>query len=198
MDMHKGSLTRDFRLQVFFMNQCPPGPQVFHWSHFEFFRKFAEIFANYCLSPVSTTPVINCSAVSTTPAINLCHGFSVIAGVVDTGEQFITGDNDTGNNSVAGDNNTGDNFVTGDNDTGEQLPPVTTTPAINLLPVTRTRTPWRWGAAKERRKLKGINWRYLRPPKSATATDGVIGTAMKSCIQKHPAHLDQRPLRRQN
>jgi hypothetical protein len=22
----KGSLTRDFRLQVFFVNQCPPGP----------------------------------------------------------------------------------------------------------------------------------------------------------------------------
>ncbi len=22
----KGSLTRDFRAQVFFMNQCPPGP----------------------------------------------------------------------------------------------------------------------------------------------------------------------------
>ena len=36
---------------------------------------------------------------------------------------------------------------------------------------------------------------YLRPPKSATAADGVIGTAMKSCIQKHPTHLDQRPLR---
>ncbi len=35
----KGSLTRDFRLQVFFMNQCPPSPQVFHWSHFEFFSK---------------------------------------------------------------------------------------------------------------------------------------------------------------
>ncbi len=124
----KGSLTRNFRLQVFFMNQCPPGPQVFHWSHFEFFRKFAEIFANYCLSPVSTTPVINWSAMSTTPAknllpvsltpaINLCHGFSVIAGVVDTGEQFITGDNGTGNNFVAGDNDTGDNFVAGDNDT---------------------------------------------------------------------------------
>ncbi len=42
----KGSLTRDFRLQVFFMNQCPPGPQVFRWCLFEFFRKFAEIFAN--------------------------------------------------------------------------------------------------------------------------------------------------------
>jgi hypothetical protein len=165
------------------MNQCPPGPQVFHWSHFEFFRKFAEIFASYCLSPVSLTPVINCSAVLTTPAINLCHGFSVITGVVDTGEQFITGDNDTGNN-----------FVAGDNDTGEQLSPVTTTPAINLLPVTRTRTPCRWGASKDRRKLKGINRRYLRPPKSATAADGVIGAAMKSCIQKHRTHLDQRPL----
>jgi hypothetical protein len=126
---------------------------------------------------VSTTPVINCSAGSTTPAknllpvtltpaINLCHGFSVIAGVVDTGEQFITSDNNTGNY-----------FVAGDNDTGEQLSPVTTTRAI-----TRTRTPWRWGAAKDRRKLKGINQRYLRPPKSATAADGVIVTALKSCI----------------
>ena len=127
-----------------------------------FFGKFAEIFANYCLSPVSTTPVINCSAVSTTPgknllpvsltpAINICHRFSVIVGVVDTGEQFITGDN-----------NTGDNFVAGDNDTGEQLSPVTMTPAINLLPLTRTRTPWRWGAAKDRRKLKGTKQRYLQ------------------------------------
>jgi hypothetical protein len=42
----KGSLTRDFRLQVSYMNQCPPGPQVFHWGRFEFFRKFVEIFAN--------------------------------------------------------------------------------------------------------------------------------------------------------
>jgi hypothetical protein len=77
----KGSLTRDFRLQVFFMNQCPPGPQVFHWGRFEFFQKFGEILANEYLSPVS----INCSAVSmtlaknlspvsTTPAINPCHG----------------------------------------------------------------------------------------------------------------------------
>ncbi len=108
----------------------------------------------------------------------------MIAGVIDTGEQFIAGDNDSS-----------DKFIAGDNDTGEQLSPVTTTPAINLLPVTRTRTPWRRGAAKDRRKLKGINRRYLRPPKSATAADGVIGTAMKSCIQKHPIHLDQRPLR---
>jgi hypothetical protein len=65
------------------MNQCPPGPQVFNWGRFEFFQKFAEIFANEYLSP-STTPAINCSAVSTTsaknllpvsmtPAINPCH-----------------------------------------------------------------------------------------------------------------------------
>ncbi len=81
----KGSLTREFRLQVFFMNQCPPGPQVFHWGRLEFFWKFAEICANEYLSPVSTTPAINCSAVSmtlaknlspvsTTPAINPCWG----------------------------------------------------------------------------------------------------------------------------
>ena len=36
----------------------------------------------------------------------------------------------------------------------------------------------------------GENRRYLRPPMSDTAADGVIGTAMKSCI-----HLDQKPLR---
>jgi hypothetical protein len=78
-------------------------------------------------------------------------------------------------------------------DTGEQF--IAGVVVINLLSVTRTRTPWSWGAAKDRRKLKGINRRYLLPPKSATAADGVIGTAMKSCIQKYPIHLDQRPLR---
>jgi hypothetical protein len=67
----KGSLTRDFRLPFFFMNQCLPGHQVFHWGCFEFFRKFEEIFANEYLSPVSLTPAINCSTVSTTPAKNL-------------------------------------------------------------------------------------------------------------------------------
>ena len=121
-------------------------------------------------SAVSTTPAKNLSPVSLTPSISPCHGFSVIAGVVDTGDKFIV-------------------------DTGDQLSAVTTTPAINLSPVTGTRTPWRWGAAKDRRKLKGINRRYLRPPKLATAADDVIGTAMKSCIHTHPTHLDQRPLR---
>jgi hypothetical protein len=99
--------------------------------------------------------------------ISPCHGFSVIAGVADTGDKFIV-------------------------DNGDQLSVVTTTLAINLSPVTRTRTPWRWGAAKDRRKLKGINRRYLRPLKSATVAEDVIGTAMKSCIHTHPTHLDQR------
>ncbi len=43
--------------------------------------------------------------------------------------------------------------------------------------------------------MKGINRRYLGPPKSAMAADDVIGTAIKSCIHKHPTHLNQRPLR---
>ncbi len=133
---------------------------------------------------MSTTPAKSCSAVSTTPAkifspvstppISPWHGFLVIAAVavVDTRDKFIV-------------------------DTGDQLSAVTTTPAINLSPVTRTRTPWRWGAAKDRRNVKGLNRRYLRPPKSATAADDVIGTAMKSCIHTHHTHthLDQRPLR---
>jgi hypothetical protein len=104
------------------MNQCPPGPQVFLWDSFEFFRKFSGIFANECLSPVSMTLAISCSAVPMTPAKNLSpvattqainprNGFSVIAGVVD-------------NTSVA--------------DTGDRLSPVTTTPAINLSQVATT------------------------------------------------------------
>ncbi len=99
--------------------------------------------ASFPQASISFSPPKILLPVSLTPAINLCHGFSVIAGVVDTREQFITGDNDTSNNFVAGDNDTSDNFVAGDNDTGEQLSPVTTTPAINLLPVTRTWTPCR-------------------------------------------------------
>jgi hypothetical protein len=128
-----------------------------------------------------------------------------ITGVNDTGEKLFSGVNNTGEkfiagvispyhefSVIAGVVDIGDKFIV---DTGDKLSAVTTTPAINLSPVSRTRTPWRWGAAKDRRKLKGINRRYLRPPKSATAADDVIGTAMKSCIHTHPTHLDQRPLR---
>ncbi len=40
----KGTVSRDFWLMVFFMNQFPPSIWVYHYGHFEFFRKFAEIF----------------------------------------------------------------------------------------------------------------------------------------------------------
>jgi hypothetical protein len=119
------------------MNHCPPGPQVFHGGRFEFFRKFAEIFANECSSPVNDT------------------GDKLFTGVNGNADKFIAGVNDTGDKFLTGVNDNGEQFTTGDKDTGEQLSPVTL--AINLLPVTRTRTPWRWGAANDRRKLKGTN-----------------------------------------
>jgi hypothetical protein len=39
----KGGLARDFRVQVFFINQFPPGPWVSYWGPCEFLRKFAKI-----------------------------------------------------------------------------------------------------------------------------------------------------------
>jgi hypothetical protein len=56
------------------MNQCPPGPQVFHRGRFEIFRKFAEIFVNEYV--VDT-------------------GDKLLSGVNDTGEKFIAGVVDT-------------------------------------------------------------------------------------------------------
>ncbi len=52
----KGSLTQDFRHQIFFINQCPRAPEYPIRTISIFFQKFAEIFANECLSAVSTTP----------------------------------------------------------------------------------------------------------------------------------------------
>jgi hypothetical protein len=64
--LFKGRLTRYFRLQVFFINQCPPGPQV--GAVLNFFKNSRRY------SVVSTTPAKNLSLVSTTQAINPCHG----------------------------------------------------------------------------------------------------------------------------
>ncbi len=49
----KGTVSQDFRLLVFFMNQYPPIPWVYHEGRCEFFRKFAEIFAAKSLPPVA-------------------------------------------------------------------------------------------------------------------------------------------------
>jgi hypothetical protein len=61
------------------MNQCPPGLQVFHWSHFEFFAKIrGNIRKLMFISGVNDT------------------GDKLFSGVNDTGEKFIAGVNDTG------------------------------------------------------------------------------------------------------
>ncbi len=127
----KGTVSRDFLLLVFFINQFPPHPRVFHLDRFEFFRKFAEIFASQGAPPVLTTPVANLPAVSTTPTAKLppvsttpvanlrpvsatpaATFYTIFASVVDTGGKFATGVND------AGINDTGSKFATGVNDTG--------------------------------------------------------------------------------
>ncbi len=54
----KGNLTRDFELEVFFHKSVSPGPLSVPLGPLEFFRKFAVIFANQCLSAVSATPAI--------------------------------------------------------------------------------------------------------------------------------------------
>jgi hypothetical protein len=70
-----------------------------------FLRKFAKIFANEYLSPVSLTPAKNLSPVSTPPAINPCHGEITKkpknfrrcrTGVNDTADKLFGGVKDTG------------------------------------------------------------------------------------------------------
>ncbi len=53
----KGTVPRDFR--VFFFLHESVSPKQYHYGHFEFFRKFAEIFAAQGAPPVSLTPVAN-------------------------------------------------------------------------------------------------------------------------------------------
>jgi hypothetical protein len=119
----KGTVSRDFLLLVFFMNQFPPSPRVCHKDRFEFFRKFAEIFASKGAPPVSLTPVANLPPVSTTPAAKLppvsttpaanlppvsatpaanfatrfaSDRWQFATGINDTGSKFATGVIDTG------------------------------------------------------------------------------------------------------
>jgi hypothetical protein len=75
------------------MNQFPPHPGVFRLDRFEFFRKFAEIFACQGTPPVSTTPAANF--------------YTIFASVVDTGGKFATGVNDTGGKFATGVNDAG-------------------------------------------------------------------------------------------
>ncbi len=88
---------------VFFMNQFPPSPRVFHEDRFKFFRKLAEIFTSQGAPPVSMTL-----------SANFATSF---ASVVDTGGKFATGVIATGVN------NTGGKFAAAINDTCGNLPP---------------------------------------------------------------------------
>ncbi len=109
-------------LLVFFMNQFPPHPRVFHLDRFSFFRKLAEIFASQGAPPVSRTPVANLPPVSATPAANF---YTIFASVVDTGGNFATGVNDTGGKFA----------------TGGKLPPVSMKPVANNGNNIRLQTP---------------------------------------------------------
>jgi hypothetical protein len=55
----KGTVSQDFLLQVFFMNQFPPAPEYPIRTVSIFFQKFAEIFASQGAPPVSTTSAEN-------------------------------------------------------------------------------------------------------------------------------------------
>jgi hypothetical protein len=66
------------------MNQCPPGPKVFHWSLLEFFRKIrGDIRELMFITGVNNTGDKLFSGVTNT-------GEKFIASVFDTGEQFIS------------------------------------------------------------------------------------------------------------
>ncbi len=103
----KGTVSRDYLPLVFFMNQFPPSPRVSHQDRFEFFQKFAEIFASQGAPPVSTTPAAYLPPVSRTPAANFATSF---ASVVDTGGKFATSVNDTGGKYATGVNVTSGNL----------------------------------------------------------------------------------------
>jgi hypothetical protein len=56
-----------FSASSFCHESVSPGPPLYSFTNF--FLKFAQIFANECLSAVSKTPAIYLSPLSTTPAI---------------------------------------------------------------------------------------------------------------------------------
>ncbi len=68
--LFKGSLTRDFWLQVFFTNQVPPGPWVSYWYFFGFPKILGDIH-NFCVQ--------RCQR----------HRRYIIAGVVVNGNKLV-------------------------------------------------------------------------------------------------------------
>jgi hypothetical protein len=71
------------------MNQFPPHPRVFHLDRFEFFRKFAEIFASQGAPPVSTTPVATTTPAEKLPPVSTTPVANFLTGISDTGGKFL-------------------------------------------------------------------------------------------------------------
>ncbi len=85
----KGSVTRNFWLQVFFMKSVSPGPLSIPLE--PFFRIIPKIHGDFGKWMFITGVNDTCDKlfpVSTTLAINPCHGFSVTAGVVNTNKKL--------------------------------------------------------------------------------------------------------------
>jgi hypothetical protein len=79
----KGSLTRDFRIQVFISVH-----RATKYSN----GAVLNFFKNSRYTGDKLTLLTNLSPVLLRPVINSCHGFSGIAGVIDSGDKFIASD----------------------------------------------------------------------------------------------------------
>ncbi len=128
----KGTVSRDFLLQVFFswitFPQAPDNNIRIISNFFENSRRYLRCTTGVNdtggkLPPVSRTLAANLPPVSRTPAANFATSSPC---VVDTGGKFATGVNV---------NYTGGKFAAGVNDDGGKLPLVSTTPVANLPPV---------------------------------------------------------------
>jgi hypothetical protein len=69
----------------FFHESSSPKPLKKHWCHFDFVRKFTEIFASHGAPSVSMTSVENLPSVSTTPTANFATGTARAIDINNTG-----------------------------------------------------------------------------------------------------------------
>ncbi len=99
----KGTVSRDFLLLVFLMNQFPPASEYPIRTISNDSKIRGDIRKSRCTTSVNDT-VANLPSLSTTPGANFATSF---ASVFDTGGKFATGVNDTGSKLAAGVNDTG-------------------------------------------------------------------------------------------
>ncbi len=78
----KGTVSRDFLLLVFFMNQFPPSPRVFHLDR-------GDICESRCTTGINDTGGKFATGVNDT-------GGKIAAGINNSGGKFATGISDTG------------------------------------------------------------------------------------------------------